>query len=84
MLDEEFRHPRLAAIFDALDSDRSDLDVYVGLVEGLGAGRVLDLGCGTGALAVTRAERGCEVAGVDPAAASVAVARAKPGAQRVR
>jgi hypothetical protein len=27
----------LATIYDALDSDRSDLDVYVGMAAGLGA-----------------------------------------------
>ncbi len=82
--DEEFRHPRLAAIYDALDPDRSDLDLYVQLVEELGVNRVLDVGCGTGTLALMLAERGCDVIGVDPAAASLAVARAKSGAQRVR
>jgi len=33
MADEIFEHPRLAAIYDALDPDRSDLDVYVGIVD---------------------------------------------------
>ncbi len=84
MTDEEFRHPRLAAIYDALDPNRSDLHMYVGIADELGAQRVLDVGCGTGTLALMLAERGCDVVAVDPAAASLAVARAKPGAQRVR
>jgi len=83
MVDEEFRHPRLAAIYDALDLDRRDLDLYVDLVEEIGADRVLDVGCGTGTLAIILAERGHNVVAVDPAAASLAVARSKPGAQRV-
>src|SRR6185312_8060687 len=29
--DESFQHPRLAAIYDALNSDRSDLDAYVAI-----------------------------------------------------
>jgi SAM-dependent methyltransferase len=82
--DEEFREPRLAAVYDALDPDRSDLEAYVQLVVELGARRVLDVGCGTGSLALMLAAVGCDVIGVDPAPASLAVARAKPGAHRVR
>ena len=84
MADPIFEHPRLAAIYDALDPDRSDLDVYATIAEELGATRVLDVGCGTGTFALLLAERGLEVIGVDPAGASLAVAQAKPGAERVR
>lgn len=84
MADELFENPRLAAIYDALDSDRRDLDVYVALVDELGAGRVLDVGCGTGTFALLLAGRGIEVTGVDPAKASLDVARGKPGAEQVR
>src|SRR4029450_4432440 len=71
-------------MYDVLDPDRSDLDVYAAIAQELGATRVLDVGCGTGAFALLLAERGLEVIGVDPAGASLAVARAKPGAERVR
>ncbi|TLS46542.1 class I SAM-dependent methyltransferase [Streptomyces montanus] len=84
MADEAFRNPRLAAIYDPLDPDRSDLDAYVRVVEEFGARRVLDIGCGTGVFALLLAGRGIEVVGVDPAAASLEVARAKPGGDRVR
>jgi SAM-dependent methyltransferase len=84
MADNVFEHPRLAAIYDALDADRSDLDVYLGIAEELGAGRVLDVGCGTGTFAILLADRGFEVTGVDPALASLDVANAKPGGDRVR
>ncbi|GAB2869945.1 class I SAM-dependent methyltransferase [Streptomyces deserti] len=84
MAHEEFRHPRLAALYDPLDPDRRDLEVYLGLVAEFGARRVLDIGCGTGVFALLLAERGTEVVGVDPAQASLDVARAKPGGDRVR
>jgi len=82
--DPIFGHPRLAAIYDDLEDGRVDLDAYEAIVDELGARSVLDVGCGTGVLAVRLAGRGIEVTGVDPAAASLAMARAKPGADRVR
>ncbi|MGY1501358.1 class I SAM-dependent methyltransferase [Streptomyces sp. QTS52] len=84
MADEAFRHPRLAAIYDPLDPDRTDLDAYVGIAAEFEARRVLDIGCGTGVFALLLARRGIDVVGVDPALASLDVARAKPGAGRVR
>ncbi|MFF0299192.1 class I SAM-dependent methyltransferase [Streptomyces sp. NPDC091290] len=84
MVDDCFGHPRLAALYDPLDPDRRDLDVYVAIVEEFGARSVLDVGCGTGVFALLLADRGIEVVGVDPAGASLDVARAKPGAERVR
>jgi SAM-dependent methyltransferase len=83
MADECFAHPRLAAIYDALDPDRGDLDAYVRLAEEFAARRVLDVGCGTGVFALLLADRGIEVVGVDPAEASLEVARGKPGSERV-
>jgi len=84
MADECFGHPRLAAIHDLLDPDRSDLDAYLRMTEDLGARRVLDIGCGTGVFALLLSGRGIEVTGIDPALASLDVARAKPGSERVR
>jgi SAM-dependent methyltransferase len=83
MAENVFEHPRLAAIYDALDPDRSDLEVYAAIAEELAARCVLDVGCGTGTFALLLAGRGLDVIGVDPAHASLDVARAKPGAERV-
>ncbi|MFJ3794181.1 class I SAM-dependent methyltransferase [Kitasatospora sp. NPDC090091] len=83
MADEIFTHPRLAAIYDALEPDRSDLDAYLDLTRRLGARKVLDIGCGTGVFALLLAEEGVEVVGLDPAEALIEVARAKPGSDRV-
>ncbi len=84
MPDALFADPHLARLYDLLEDDRSDLDAYEALVDELGASSVLDIGCGTGSLACRLEARGVEVVGLDPAAASLAVARAKPGAERVR
>ncbi|WP_327345176.1 class I SAM-dependent methyltransferase [Streptomyces europaeiscabiei] len=84
MADEIFRDRRLAELYDPLDPDRGDLDAYLLLAEEFGARKVLDIGCGTGVFALLLADHGVEVVGIDPAGASLDVARAKPGADRVR
>lgn len=84
MADAIFEEPRLAAIYDAIDDDRSDLEVYAALVAELGAHVVRDVGCGTGTFACMLAAAGKRVIGIDPAAASLDVARRKPAGGRVR
>ena len=78
-----FDDPRLARIYDPLDPDRSDLDVYADIVGELDARTVLDIGCGTGTFACMLARRGIRVTAVDPARASLDVARGKPDADAV-
>jgi len=56
--DAIFEERRLAEIYDPMDPDRSDLDAYVALAERLGAGQVLDIGCGTGTFACLLARQG--------------------------
>jgi SAM-dependent methyltransferase len=80
----EFDDPRVAVVYDLFDSDRSDLDHYAAIIAELGASTVLDLGCGTGTLAIMLAGSGLDVVGADPAGAMLDVARAKPGADCVR
>jgi 2-polyprenyl-3-methyl-5-hydroxy-6-metoxy-1,4-benzoquinol methylase len=82
--DALFEEPRLAELYDPPDPDRSDLNAYVVLAAEFNAGTMLDIGCGTGTLACLLAQRGVQVTAADPAAASLAVARRKPGAEHVR
>jgi SAM-dependent methyltransferase len=70
-------------MYDALDGDRVDLDAYVSIVEEVRASSIVDVGCGTGCLAVRLAALGKQVVGVDPAAASIDVARQKRFAEHV-
>jgi SAM-dependent methyltransferase len=53
------------------------------LAELANGGRVLELGVGTGRLAIPLAERGLEVVGVDVSAEMLKRLRAKPGAERL-
>jgi ubiquinone/menaquinone biosynthesis C-methylase UbiE len=80
----EFEDPRLVEVYDATCPWSRDDDFFVSIVEDGGSSmRVLDLGCGTGRLALGFAARGHTVTGVDPAPASLAAARDKPSADRV-
>jgi SAM-dependent methyltransferase len=81
--DAIFAHQRLAWVYDAFDGPRDDLAAYVAIAGELGADRVLDVGCGTGCLAIELARTGRTVVGVDPAAASLEVAKAKEGSGSV-
>lgn len=84
MPDAIFAHPRLAAVYDAFDGHRDDLNSYLALADELSADIVLDVGCGTGSLAVLLAAAGRTVVAVDPAEASLTIAKAKDGAAEVR
>lgn len=84
MPDAIFAHPRLAAVYDAFDGHRDDLNSYLALVGELSADIVLDVGCGTGSLAVLLAAGGRTVVAVDPAEASLEIAEAKDRAAKVR
>jgi SAM-dependent methyltransferase len=84
--DAAFADPSQAVLYDPFNEDergRSDLGAYLAIAEEIGARRVIDIGCGTGALAVRLAGAGFSVLGVDPARASLDVAAAKPNADLV-
>jgi SAM-dependent methyltransferase len=81
--DAIFAHPRLAPIYDVFDGDRVDLTAYLSIAGELDADRILDVGCGTGCLAVLLADTGRTIVGVDPAAASLEVAKSKDATGRI-
>jgi SAM-dependent methyltransferase len=55
-----------AAAYDELNPDDEDYRFYAGLADEVGAGRVVDLGCGTGRLTRLLASRGRVAVGIDP------------------
>lgn len=83
MPDAIFTHPRLAPIYDAFQQERDDLTAYLGIADEFGADHVLDVGCGTGCLAILLADSGRTVVGVDPAEASLEVAKSKDPTGRI-
>ncbi|MEV1333737.1 class I SAM-dependent methyltransferase [Micromonospora costi] len=84
MPDAIFAHPLLARVYDAFDGGRDDLDAYLAIAREWPTELVLDIGCGTGSLAILLAGHGHRVVGVDPAEASLQVAKLKDEAERVR
>jgi SAM-dependent methyltransferase len=81
---EEYSDPRLAAVYDEWDPSRRDLVFYCDLAAAVPAASIVDLGCGTGQLAVELARRGHRVTGIDPSPAMLAVARDRDGGNLVR
>ena len=81
--DPIFSNPKLASIYDYFDGERTDLENYLRLIDELKPNNIVDLGCGTGVLAIELAKRGYKVTGIDPAEASIDVAKAKNESERV-
>src|SRR6187200_420984 len=77
----------VAARYDESSTDMFDpavVDPAVDFLAGLaGQGAALELGIGTGRIALPLAERGVPVHGIDLSEAMVARLRAKPGAERI-
>lgn len=71
---------RVADVYDTWYRDLGDADAEVAVLAELAAGgRTLELGIGTGRVALALAARGVEVHGIDASAAMVERLRAKPG-----
>lgn len=78
-----YTDPRLAACYDAANPPEAHYPYYLALA-GDAPKTILDMGCGTGRLAVALAEKGHRVTGADPSAGMMKVARGRPGTERVR
>ena len=78
-----YTDPRLAACYDPLNP-ADPADAYYLALAGDRPKTILDMGCGTGRLAVALAERGHRVIGADPADGMLRVARTRPGTEHVR
>ncbi len=83
MLSAAYADRRLAALYDALNPPGDETGFYLSLPS-QPPQIILDMGCGTGQLACAFAAQGHQVTGADPAAAMLAVARARPGGDQVR
>ncbi len=78
MPDQIFETPRLTAIYDSFDGSREDLYNYLEIVKELNVNSILDVGCGTGTFASLLGQNDYKVFGLEPAFASLQVAKKKP------
>jgi ubiquinone/menaquinone biosynthesis C-methylase UbiE len=77
-----YTDPRLAACYDAANPT-DPADAFYLALAGVAPKTILDMGSGTGRLAVALAERGHRVTGADPSPGMLQVARSRRGHQRV-
>jgi SAM-dependent methyltransferase len=83
--DDESYGDGFADVYDDWYADISDVDATTAALARLAAGgRVLELGVGTGRLALPLAAQGLEVHGIDSSTAMLARLADKPGAAQVR
>jgi SAM-dependent methyltransferase len=82
--DETTYGERIADVYDTLTEVPTDTDEAVALLAELASGgRALELGIGTGRLALPLHARGIEVEGIEASAAMVARLRSKPGGREI-
>ena len=74
---------RIATDYDDLHTHMDPTDAVEALARLAGGGRALELGIGTGRIALPLAARGVEVHGLDASEAMVAKLRAKPGGEAI-
>ena len=79
----EFSDPQLAALYDVLSPIGDDSEFFCEQAKKLGAKTIIDLGCGTGLLTYELAKRGYTVIGIEPSETMLAIAQAKPYAERI-
>ena len=81
---ENYFGEEVAARYDAGLGDRAFVDDTVDFLAALaGDGKALELGIGTGRIALPLAARGIDVTGIDLSEAMVARLKAKPGGERI-
>ena len=83
----KFFGEREASVYDEYEGEMFDPAVVTPVVDTLvelsGGGAALEMGIGTGRIALPLAERGVHVQGIDASPAMVARLRAKPGNERI-
>jgi ubiquinone/menaquinone biosynthesis C-methylase UbiE len=84
MADQIFENDKLAAIYDTFDGSRDDLIHYLEIAKEFNAKNILDIGCGTGCLATLLSNQCFNVTGLDPALASLSIAKKKKEASKVQ
>ena len=84
VVDALFSLPRLAAVYDPLDPDRPDLEVYAAIAAEFRARSVLDTGAGPGRFCLPARVPGFRRCGSRSRVASLDIARGKPFADRFR
>ena len=73
---------RVAGVYDDWHSDYDPSTIDM-LAELAGDGRALELGIGTGRIALPLSARGVEVHGIDAAVSMISRLRAKPGSEQI-
>jgi len=78
----DYINSRLTAVYDSLNP-ASEYDRFYRDLAGTLPKTILDMGCGTGRMACDLAALGHHVTGADPAVAMLAIARERPGGDKV-